>query len=369
MVSAKSLDLFVIADMWIKIKDTGKHNPWFFRKLNALSTEDQERVWKIVEDKGYERYSRDEPKKPDPVPEKKKNIVHQSSGERVYWDEDEWDRLADLVWSMRQKDPIPALAVMANRAVCQFPKERRRTLTAATIGPLVERLKKKSEDYRHAFDMQKTLEQRLAQVKDAPTKEQIIGSLNDDEVLYHFSNRVLALLTPEERLEGLPHEVVLDSVPVSNLAGHVVTQLIDSFLSGPEQLKTAMSELGRHINNGKPGMAIPALRPDRPVSHTPKRLKVAVFGAKANQHQALESALGDRVLFNFVDKNRRANLPTGQDIYVVWSRYCSHAIEEQLRSTTKHENSKIVRHFGGVTQMIGKIEELINGVRQVHPVG
>lgn len=235
---------------------------------------------------------------------------------------------------------------------------------------MIERLKKKGEEYRYALDMQKTLEQRLAQVKEAPTKAQIIGTLTDEEVIYHFGNRVLNLLTPEERLEGLPHEVVLDSVPISNLAGHVVTQLIDNFLSGPEQIKTAIGELGRHINNGKAAMAIPAMRPDRPVSHSPtKKIKVAVFGAKANQHQALESALGDRVLFNFVDKNRRANLPTCQDIYIVWSRYCSHAIEEQLRSTTKHENSKIVRHFGGVTQMIGKIEELINGVRQVHPVG
>lgn len=110
--------------------------------------------------------------------------------EKIYYSDEEWDKLTDIVFRMRASDPVPALTTLVERAMSQMPRKRK--LTTQTLGPLLERL---SEKMQNLLDAERRISVLTAQLqtaqKDHTTREQVLKSLTDNEIVSLFGPRVL----------------------------------------------------------------------------------------------------------------------------------------------------------------------------------
>ena len=222
---------------------------WFIRKMKDVPEEVRERVWDLLEGRGYERPDKEVKEAPPPAPAPK------PQRSMVIWSEQEWDRLAQIVWGIRKNDPNDTLIGYCKRAIEQFPQDRRRIIRATDeVKPLIERLtlidKKYSGMESKLAEMQGTIASLEAKVGEAneklagvPTRESILDSVTDDEVEFYFSERVMNMLTPDDVLKRYDHELLMSYIPMYEMIGSVIRTGLEMFRERDSQLGTAISEL------------------------------------------------------------------------------------------------------------------------------
>jgi hypothetical protein len=338
-------ELQELVDMYASGKQ-GKRN-WFTRRMKKHSAADQGKVWKELERLGHHR--------PGEGPSQPKQ-----SRSMIIWTEDEWDKLAELVWRMRKNAPSDTLVSLAKRAMSQFPQDRQRNIRVNNeLKPLIERLKIQDEQLLKLQDECNSLKARLENTQEAPSRDEILDSLDDEEVYIRFGDRVLAALTPHEVISRYSQEMLLEHVQLPDMAGALVRGLLESWSSQKEdtELTSTLKDLRAAIaaNSNKPKMPTPQVRPQ--ATRLPK---VTVIGMKSNQMQEVQKRLGDRVNFNFVDKNRKADaIPTSQDVIVLWASFVTHAMQDQAKKAAAN-GTKLIVHHGGVEKMIKEIEGVLS---------
>lgn len=86
---------------------------------------------------------------------------------KIYWDEDERNRIIQLVFSMRQNDPESSLVAIVNRAMSQLPKDRQRTIPSIKSIPwLAEAIKSRFAEQRQQLSTAESTTQSAEQVKE-----------------------------------------------------------------------------------------------------------------------------------------------------------------------------------------------------------
>src|SRR5690606_37662198 len=114
------------------------------------------------------------------------------TSDRVYWSEEEWDQLADIVWPMRLADTTSALVGLVKKAQEQFPKDRRRNIkTIQQLGPLTTRMQAKVRDTLNCLEQVQRLRDKVdTLVKERKTRDEWVESLTDRDLIYLFSDRL-----------------------------------------------------------------------------------------------------------------------------------------------------------------------------------
>lgn len=255
---------------------------------------------------------------------------------RVMWTDAEWDKLADLVYPLRIKDLTSPLVTLVTKAMTGIPEDRRRALQGAhQLKPLLDRLERK---FRDAKDLPAKVMSLEARLRDAKSSDQILDELSDSEIISRYGSRFLASMTAEELLSQLSPQDILESIPLDVLVSEAARRLVSEH------------PLIRQINlTGQPPAPIH-------VDPVKTRLpKVVLVGLMANQQAEVQKAVGHLADLNFVSKERNAGqIPKHADIYVAWSRFCSHSVTEMCKSLARPGH--YLQPTGGVGKLIEQLQ-------------
>lgn len=331
---------------------------WFTRKMKELSEDEQNEVWDKLEAQGRTR--------PD-APKKDAADDNGNKGRVVItWSEEEWDRLAQAVWRCRKNDPAATLVGLVRKAISGFPVERRRNIRVVNeLKPLLERLTKLDEEYLEATEQAERLQQRVDQMREAQSKEQILADLSDDEVVDRFSNRVLSHLAPDDILKNYPPEALIEYIPLPDLVGYCVKTGLEMFTENQAMLTDTLQQLTDVVRRSpqatpsRPTMPMPRPTP-MPMPGTTKLPRVTVVGLLPEQQNKVESKLRGRANFNFVDKNRKADaIPDNQDFVVLAANFINHAVQEQAKKKASGTACRIIIHHGGIQTMVKKLQAVL----------
>lgn len=339
-----------IVEMFIKMVDGNKRNPWFYRHMNKLSATRQEKIWLEIENRGYERLS-GKPKEKTPA----KTPNRRRRGPQVSWEKAEITILAQKVYDLRQSDPFSSFLPLLQKAINELPQNRRRTIsTAAAAQPVIEQYKeivsKVSKDAKQTF--------KLKELVDNFKKDP--ENLSDVEVVARYAKQVFETVTPNEvfeRYAPAATDDLLHSLPLPRLVGFAAERLTQHLVDNRETmvfLNEILLELyQRPQSNGQK----PPKRQVSPERRTSK-IHVTIFGAKSNQKHTIAKRFGKQIDFNFVSKERKADLLNGNyDEVIMWASFCSHSMQDQIKK--KVADGKLHLVYGGISSVTKKLDELL----------
>lgn len=335
------------------LSDKSGQKKWFTRKMNQLSEDEQNEVWKALEERGHRRPVEEE------TDERTPRLM-------IQWEETEWDQLTDIVWRARKNDPSETLIGLVKKAMSQFPEKRRRNIRVLKeIEPLQQRLQAKDEAILASLEAYELAKLRIEELEvhqqAAPSRDEVLGTLTDEEILQHYGQRVLHLYSPDEILRQYSPEVLLSNVQPADLAAQAIKTGVEMFLDTQKELVGAVRQLSatverqqpRTITHGKPSMPMP-----RPIGS--KLPKVTVVGLLSNQQAKVEERLSGRANFNFVDKNRKADgIPENQDVILLAANFISHAMQEAAKKRVNGTATRLIVHHGGVDMLVRKLDAIL----------
>lgn len=222
--------------------------------------------------------------------------------DRVRYTKEEWDKLADIIFSMRKNNPASALATLAKKAMSQMTPDRRRELTVQTLGPIIDRLKERYRDLDQLAAKAESLDEALTDIRSRSlTRQDVIKSFTDDELVSLFGQRVLR---------------------------RMADQMGEPVVEAPGSYTVSVTH--------KP---------------TPPAAKVGVLGFKNESQRAIVQAqLGD----GYDVRTLHPESASLCDLYVVWTRFVSHADSAKIRDMSGND---LVYHHGGLETMAQLIRE------------
>ena len=234
---------------------------------------------------------------------KRKNMVR--------WTEEEWDELSAIVFLMRRNDPIPPLTVLVERAVKQFPEDRRRKITTPNqIEPLLVRLKALNDDLRNRADKADMLEDRLETFeRETQSREDILSSISDEELLNRYGNRILL-------------------------------KLLDTY-----HAQRAASLLPQEIPRASTNQLEQIVEDNRPPKAPERKRKVVIVGPRGDQKNILQRKLSEYDLHCY--KESPGSLPKA-DLYIQWIDFTNHTVQGLP--------SEHIKFTGGLNRMVELIK-------------
>jgi hypothetical protein len=288
--------------------------------------------------------------------------------QRIVWSDEEWERLTLLVWHARKNDPSENLVGLVNKVMAEFPNDRKQTIHSLNeVEPLIEQLKAHDQKILNVFqdleDANIHIELLEEERKNVPSRDQVLNSLTNEEVTYNFRQRVLDQCSPEEIVKQFTVDVLFSNIQFSEIVSYVMKESIEMVSASQNQILDAVKELTSTIKQmqfqqniqAKPSAPLlPSMPMLRPISRLPK---VTIVGLKSDQYQEIERRLSSRANFNFVDKNRHANIvPTGHDIVVLATAFISHADQACAKKSIEGTSTKLIYHHGGVNKLIRELD-------------
>lgn len=216
--------------------------------------------------------------------------------DRIYWTDSEKEQLARWIFEERKLDPVTDLCTLAKSCILRFPEGRRRNITGLhQISTIIERFKQLWEEF--IFEEKKLIEQT-------------------------------------EQLQNLEEE----STP--ELVGRAVTRLLEELFHKEYE-----------VVNSKPNPI------KIEMNQRTKLPKVVIAGMLPAQTSLIQKHLDKLCELNFLDKNLHAGaVPQGADLYVIWTDFCSHAINNQCKKLSR---GNYILHKGGANKMVEVIKKNI----------
>ena len=180
---------------------------WFSRKMNLLPEDQQQEVWTELRERAVLRPEDRKPELEEIIVVRRRNLVA--------WTEEEWDQLAKTVWLARKNDPSETLIGLVKKVMFQFPERRRRTIRVLNeIKPLVERLQAIDEKSKSVADDLEFSKLRIAEMElnqqKTPTREEVLATLPDEEILQRYRQQVLHLCSPDEIIKQYSIDALLE---------------------------------------------------------------------------------------------------------------------------------------------------------------
>ena len=275
---------------------------------------------------------------------------------RVLWGEDEWEFLVPKVSALTLKEPTTGLTSLAARVMQMMPEEQRRSPHAGVISELNKRLIEYNRvhwlDVGHELEVAK---QEVQRRKEAQSREEIIASLTPEEIA-GLTNQVVDNLTPVDLVSRFSEATILDClspeaiissalVNVCNHAGRH-TMLLEENLT---MLSRLLAELPQEkMRRQLQEKETPAVKP-----------QVAFVGFKADQIAIVADnhQLRGRIRIDVIDKNR-SKFDSQADVVILWTKFISHATQEQVVKNIK-KGARLIRFNGGLESAAREIERAI----------
>jgi len=384
----------------IYIAKNGKTNANFSKQVNKMSDGDKKQVLDAVKAQGllerqaavrrnYEasqrkaeedskilRLSKEEVFDDELDNEEVEEEDDHSSSKRIRYTDAEWDNLANIIFQMRQRHPLPPLIRLITRAIQQtFPANRRRKNSDATLRPILERIAQKEKDQQSQLATYHRYKQTIDTQGRLPSQEELVASLTDEE-LSGYKERLTAEIYQEAATNPPPEllEKIFEILPVSEVVAHYTPdELLGSIdlsiivgraaegLTETWMLKGLQSVLAA-TPIPKPHATKHPAQSKPPAIPSPTRIRkprVAILGCLPNQQNIIRERLKDRAELTFVEKSRGDNaIPDGQDVILHWARFARHSAQKYATEKAK-DGCILIVHHGGISKIIEKIEDAL----------
>jgi len=292
----------------------------------------------------------------------RKNVVVRNKGDslgdlifvaekanKIFWTDDDWDRLAEIVWKMKATS-TDCLSRIASLAQKQFPQNRQRPgiLTVKSLKPLVKRIRAKEEETRELADRAGALAAQVTFFQGVPaTKQEIITSLTDDEVRQHFFGRFLTMLTIDDIGSTFSADQLLGALSTADLAAVVTKRLVEN-IERPIQVMLPLSIPAEE----KRIVSQPSHKPATVV----RQKRIMVIGTRGDEGRHIRDRVQHLCEVSFMEgKDLRAEtVPKNADLVILWSKFISR--QNRLMVLELLPCGKVFEHYFGAKELVRKIE-------------
>ena len=274
---------------------------------------------------------------------------------KVFWGEDEWEFLVSRVSSLCMKEPTTGLTNLAARIMKMMPEEQRRPTHAGLITELNKRLieynRLKWLDVDHELQ---TAKAELERRKAAPSRQEVIDSLTEEEI-QHLTTRVIDNLSPYELCSRFSEQTILDCISPDAIIAQAFMRVISHTTQHTVLLEENLTMLSRLLAE------LPAeklRRQQQEKAAAPAKLpQVAFVGFKADQIALVVDKLRGRIRVDVIDKNR-SRFDSSADIIIMWKKFISHSFQSQITTNMK-KGARLIRFDGGLENAAKEIERAI----------
>ena len=274
---------------------------------------------------------------------------------KVFWGEDEWDFLVSRVSALCLKEPTTGLTPLAARIMQMMPEEQRRSTHAGLITELNKRL----IEYNRLkwLDVDRELQTAKAELerrKAAPTRQEVIDSLTDEEI-QHLTNKVINSLSPHELCSRFSEQTILDCISPDAIIAQALMRVVSHSVQHTTLLEENLTMLSRLLAE-LPSEKL--RRQQQEKAAAPAKLpQVAFVGFKADQIAIVVDKLRGRIRVDVIDKNR-SRFDSSADIIIMWKKFISHSFQDQITTNMKR-GARLIRFDGGLDNAAREIERAI----------
>ena len=292
----------------------------------------------------------------------KENAPQQAKKRRpaqAKWGEAEWAFLVQRVAALQLEHPAERLSALAEQAQQRLAPHSRRTLRAYDIQEFARRLTKYNKEQS---DKQAQLELDLEAARleldarrAAPTRDEILSSLADDELVERFAKQLLSILPPDEVVSSFGPDTILACLPTSSIVAFAMGQLFSEYATHSKLMEQNLEVLGRVLAD----MPAEKIRRQTQLPGTPAQLpKVLLVGFKPEQGGIIADRFHGRVKVETQDKNRKNFAGTAADIIIVLVKFVPQTMIDQIRKAAK-SCCRVVLHTGGLETVAQEIERIL----------
>jgi len=280
---------------------------------------------------------------------------HANPTKKVFWGEDEWEFLVSRVSALCMKEPTTGLTNLAARIMKMMPEEQRRPTHAGLITELNKRL----IDYNRIkwLDVEHELQSAKAELdrrKAAPSRQEIIDSLTDEEI-QHLTTKVIDNLSPYDLCSRFSEQTILDCISPDAVIAQAFLRVISHTTQHSKLLEENLTMLSRLLAE------LPTeklRRQQQEKAAAPVKLpQVAFVGFKAEQIAIVVDSLRGRIRVDVIDKNR-SRFDSSADIIIMWKKFISHSFQSQITANMK-KGARLIRFDGGLENAAKEIERAI----------
>jgi hypothetical protein len=264
----------------------------------------------------------------------------------IRWTDEEWDQLAQLVWRMRKNDPGATLVSLSQRAIEQFPRARQRDITSSQqLKPLLNRLSEIDESM--STSVRQIIPRLQEEIKDLRenrhTREELIQTMTDDEILHHFKGRVLELTPASQIIQQMDPDKILEQLSLERITKYTVKKLTEKTEEKTES----------YSNNSEASIEISE---EKQESEQLKR--IFVMGLLDEQASRIEKQFKDKLDIQCLPKKIHS-IPESGDAYVLATGFISHKDQNRLKG--KIHSDKIYFANGGLTSIKRILTSFVTG--------
>jgi hypothetical protein len=145
------------------------------------------------------------------------------------WGDAEWDFVLQRMAALQLEHPDARLSALAKQAQERLAPHSRRTLHAYDMREFTKRLTAYNKEQ---LDKQAQLELELEAARleletrrAAPTRDEVLSSLADDELIERFAKRLLSILPPDEVVSSFGCDTILACLPTPAIVAFSMGQL------------------------------------------------------------------------------------------------------------------------------------------------
>lgn len=335
----------------------------------GLSLPERQQLKKAIEDAGgrpskglIDLISSNGNSHAEPSPSEPPTDASQEPTKRVCWGEDDWDFVVPRVAKLLLKEPTSGISTLVRRIMKMMPEENRRPVHAGLVSELTRRIIEYNSHWLDLEDEVEKLKNELLMRKAAPSKEEILQGLAREEIRERFTNEVLANLTPDEIVYRFSVETILSCIPTAALTAFSLTRVFESFSQQARQLDENEVMLGRILAE-MPAEKVHRQQLAASQPQPAKLPRIALVGFKADQGAFVADELKGKAKIEIVDKNR-SHFESSADIVLMWARFVSHAMQDQIKKKMKL-GAKLIIHNqyddrpAGLKAAVGELERAL----------
>lgn len=290
---------------------------------------------------------------------------------RVSWTLDEWDRLSELIVPMIKNAPGASLIQLTNKAQQQLPEHRRRDIsTLSQLGPLQERITSRLQSLFETEEEAKRLRDRVESLAKQPSRNEILDTLSNDELLNRYKRRFLGILPAAEVVSHFEADEILASFPPDLLMTRAYAAMMEGIRYSNEmalEVAIALQKIqqtaeraptnsnGNGNGNGH--------------GHVSKLPKVALVGPKSDQFRfvTLNPRVVGKAAFVRVptEEYQTSGVPPQCDIILFWKRFANHEMYHHAKAMSDAPapvlggGCRFIHYDGGLERMAQTLQSAL----------
>ena len=293
----------------------------------------------------------------------KQNAAQQPTRRRrtaqAKWGDAEWDFVLQRAATLQLERPDKRLSSLITDAQERLAPHSRRKLHAYDMREVTKRLIAYNKTQ---IDKQAQLELELEEARleldtrrAAPSREDILSSLSDDELIERFAKRLMSVLPPDDVVSNFGPETILACIPTPSIVAVAMGQLFSEYATHSKLMEQNLAVLGRVLAE----MPTEKIRRQVQTSGAPVQLpKALLVGFKPEQGGIIADRFHGRVKVETQDKNRKNFAGTSADIIVVLVKFVPQTMVDQIRRLAK-PSCRVILHTGGLETVAQEIERIL----------